>query len=213
MSEGFLSRWSRRKQEARQEQLVPVAEATTQAPAALDVQADAGETPIAAAPQIPDKETLPLPTEADLESVQAGGDVVAFMQNKVAPELRNKALKTLFSRPEFNVMDGLDIYIDDYNVFTPLEQSDIDKMALAKQLLSRPDLEPPAEADLGPKEPVVEGSPPVTDDPAAISAEEPTSTSCAETSTSAEPDSGFVEVNKPLQSDFVQADANKPRLE
>jgi len=45
-------------------------------------------------------------------------------------------------------MDGLDIYIDDYNKFTPLSQEDIAKMALSKQLLSRPDLELPKIDDI-----------------------------------------------------------------
>ena len=45
-------------------------------------------------------------------------------------------------------MDGLDIYIDDYNKFTPLSQEDIGKMTLSKQLLSRPDLEILKKADM-----------------------------------------------------------------
>lgn len=76
-------------------------------------------------------------------AVEQGGDIKAFMVGKVSTELRNKAFKALFSRPEFNVMDGLDIYIDDYNKFTPLSQEDIAKMTFSKQLMSRPDLDLP----------------------------------------------------------------------
>ena len=91
---------------------------------------------------------LPLPTEEDLHAVEQGGDIKAFMVDKVSTELKNKAFKALFSRPEFNVMDGLDIYIDDYSKFTPLSQEDIGKMTLSKQLLSRPDLEIPKKGDI-----------------------------------------------------------------
>ncbi|MFM8797117.1 MAG: DUF3306 domain-containing protein, partial [Betaproteobacteria bacterium] len=39
----------------------------------------------------------------------------------VDPEVRNAAFKKLFhSDPHFNVMDGLDVYIDDYNTPNPL---------------------------------------------------------------------------------------------
>jgi hypothetical protein len=38
----------------------------------------------------------------------------------VAPEVKNAAFKKLFADPHFNVMDGLDIYIDDYSKPDPL---------------------------------------------------------------------------------------------
>ncbi|MAZ08845.1 MULTISPECIES: DUF3306 domain-containing protein [unclassified Limnobacter] len=148
MSENFLSRWSKRKLEVRaQEQLAEeVTVLKTEAPLS---GVDSGQS--AAAGELsstkPLEQTaatqpeLPLPTEEDLQAVEQGGDIKAFMVEKVSTELKNKAFKALFSRPEFNVMDGLDIYIDDYNKFTPLSQEDIGKMTLSKQLLSRPDLE------------------------------------------------------------------------
>lgn len=149
MSENFLSRWSKRKLEVRaQEKLseeAPLAQA--KAPlASINPESETQATELAAAsnPAQPvHQPELPLPTEADLLAVKQGGDIRAFMVDKVSTELKNKAFKALFSRPEFNVMDGLDIYIDDYNKFTPLSKEDIGKMTLSKQLLSRPDLEIP----------------------------------------------------------------------
>ncbi|MCQ8895904.1 DUF3306 domain-containing protein [Limnobacter humi] len=204
MSEGFLGRWSRRKQEARQEQAASVTEKTAQPAMDSQVSDPRGMAPTTThslVEPVQSVPTMPVPTEADLPSVQAGGDVVAFMQSKVAPELRNKALKTLFSRPEFNVMDGLDIYIDDYNVFTPLEQSDIDKMALAKQLLSRPDLEVlPEETEIsGAVTEAADVLPAVTDEAAPLPFE-------VDTIATDTPVTGAT------QSEFVQVQADKPEL-
>lgn len=154
MSENFLSRWSKRKLEVRaQEKLAEEAPAVQdKAPvSAVNVESENRAQELVKADSqvqpVPDPE-LPLPTEADLLAVRQGGDIKAFMVDKVSAELKNKAFKALFSRPEFNVMDGLDIYIDDYNKFTPLSKEDIGKMTLSKQLLSRPDLEIPKKGDM-----------------------------------------------------------------
>lgn len=149
MSDGFLSRWSRRKTLARE---------SPEALDSLDVEADNSvsgktiQTPettpvLEPADNAVQREVAPL-TEDDLKRVEEGGDIKAFLTDKVSSELKNKAFKALFSRPEFNVMDGLDIYIDDYNKFTPLSQTDIGKMALSRELLSRPDLEVQKSNDL-----------------------------------------------------------------
>lgn len=155
MSDNFLSRWSKRKLEAKEQekQLENLSEpiqggselSIKQPPAELN-RDSSGDSAVAVSkePQV----DIPLPTEADLTKVEQGGDIKAFMVDKVSAELKNKAFKALFSRPEFNVMDGLDIYIDDYSKFTPLSQEDIGKMTLSKQLLSRPDLELPKIGDI-----------------------------------------------------------------
>jgi hypothetical protein len=41
----------------------------------------------------------------------------------VSPEVKNAAMKKLFSDPHFNVMDGLDTYIDDYSKPDPIPES------------------------------------------------------------------------------------------
>lgn len=140
MSENFLSRWSKRKLEVREQERL-----AENLPQQEDVLA---ETELVNAPPSPVEADLPVPTEDDLLAVEQGGDIKAFLVDKVSKELKNKAFKALFSRPEFNVMDGLDIYIDDYNKFTPLSKEDIDKMTFSKQLLSRPDLELPKIDDI-----------------------------------------------------------------
>lgn len=62
-------------------------------------------------------ETPPLPA---IESLTPASDFRPFMQAGVDALTRNSALKRLFADPHFNVMDGLDTYIDDYNKTEPI---------------------------------------------------------------------------------------------
>lgn len=108
--EEFLSRWSRRKREARQEALKPPAPVT---PAA-------GEE----APALP-----------PLEELGIDSDFRGFLHPKVDETLRRAALKKMFSDPHFNVMDGLDVYIDDYSVSDPLPASMLAELKQAQNIL------------------------------------------------------------------------------
>lgn len=55
-----------------------------------------------------------------LSTISLVEDFTPFMQAKVPQAIRQQALKALFKEPHFNVMDGLDTYIDDYTVFEPI---------------------------------------------------------------------------------------------
>ena len=94
--EKFLSRWSRLKQE----------EAKAPPPAASG--------PPAVDPQGPPPELPPV------EKLTIDSDYTGFFHPKVDEKLRRAALKKLFGDPHFNVMDGLDVYIDDYSKSDPL---------------------------------------------------------------------------------------------
>jgi hypothetical protein len=63
-----------------------------------------------------------------LESLDADSDYTPFMAREVDPATRNAAMKKLFTDPHYNVMDGLDIYIDDYGKPDPLPPDWIQKM-------------------------------------------------------------------------------------
>ena len=67
----------------------------------------------AAAPkkEVPMQKPVELPP---LESLSFESDFKAFMQSKVEESIKRAALRKLFADPRFNVMDGLDTYIDDY---------------------------------------------------------------------------------------------------
>jgi hypothetical protein len=96
-----LSRWSRRKLGAAPGAPAP----TTPAPAA------AAPT----APATPAKIELPPVASLDFDS-----DFTAFLRPEVDDKIKRAALKQLFRDPRFNVMDGLDTYIDDYTKADPI---------------------------------------------------------------------------------------------
>ena len=107
--ERVLARWSRLKNEAR---------TAPDAPAAPEHK-EPGEPP-----QLPSLEEL------GLES-----DYRGFFHPKVDEKLRRAALKRLFSDPHFNVMDGLDVYIDDYSKPSPLPAEMLAGLRQAQQIL------------------------------------------------------------------------------
>jgi Protein of unknown function (DUF3306) len=129
---GFLSRWSRRKVAVREGQGLPADPPLTQ-PAS---DAPPPEPPVAvpaAAAAAPAPEPAPL-TLDDVAQLTRESDYGAFVSPKVAPEVRNAALKKLFTDPHFNVMDGLDIYIDDYGKPDPLPPGMLRQMVQSKLL-------------------------------------------------------------------------------
>jgi len=130
----FLSRWSRRKAQVREGVAVPDAAAT--APAQPAVEVTAAGTPRAVAATHPPQAEMetrpavpsPSPTLADVAALSPQSDYTRFVAQGVAPEVKNAALKKLFTDPHFNVMDGLDTYIDDYGKPDPLPAGMLRKM-------------------------------------------------------------------------------------
>lgn len=145
MADGFLGRWSRRKQEAlagkplpeeppapvKVPAVVPVAAAPLAARSSVAAGA-AGATGAAGANE-PVIEPAP-PTLAQAQTLTPQSDFKPFVARGVAPEVRNAAMKKLFADPHFNVMDGLDIYIDDYSRPDPLPLAMLRQMASAQFL-------------------------------------------------------------------------------
>ena len=133
MADGFLGRWARRKQEVREGK--PVAEPTplVAAPEPPPVAATAIQ-PDVTSPPVPPEAPPPPPTLEDVQALTSQSDFRRFMAPDVDPGVKNAAMKKLFADPHFNVMDGLDIYIDDYNKPDPLPQSMLRQMVSAKFL-------------------------------------------------------------------------------
>jgi hypothetical protein len=75
-----------------------------------------------------------LPSLADVAKLTSESDYSVFMAKGVAPEVKNAAMKKLFSDPHYNIMDGLDIYIDDYSSPEIMPASMLRKMASARVL-------------------------------------------------------------------------------
>jgi hypothetical protein len=143
--DGFLSRWSRRKVQAREgvvpEPAMPRA-APVQAPAATAPQpvAPASPTPTPNPPptQLPAEAkstaAAPPPTLEEVSRLTRESDYSRFVGQGVDPGVKNAALRKLFTDPHFNVMDGLDIYIDDYNTPDPLPAGMLEKMVQSEAL-------------------------------------------------------------------------------
>jgi hypothetical protein len=108
----FLSRWSRLKQEARDH---PV-EKPRGKPEATDPKAP---------PELP-----------PLDQLTIDSDYRAFFHPKVGEDVRRAALKKLFSDPSFNVMDGLDVYIDDYSKSDPIPPEMLAGLRQARKIIA-----------------------------------------------------------------------------
>ena len=126
MSENFFDRWSRRKNEAREELAPP--------PVVPEAPPTADPVPVAAGLAAEGQGEAPPPTLAEAEALTPESDFRPFMARNVAPEVKNTAFRKLFADPQFNVMDGLDTYIDDYSKSTPIPDSVLRQMASAKFL-------------------------------------------------------------------------------
>lgn len=108
-TEDFVSRWSRKKAETRQ---------TPPQPSAQEVD------PKAPAPELP-----------PIDKLTIDSDYRDFFHPKVGEDVRRAALKKLFSDPRFNVMDGLDVYIDDYSKTEPIPPAMLAGLRQAQNIL------------------------------------------------------------------------------
>jgi len=176
--DNFISRWSRRKIAARSGQ--PVDEAKPQ-PAA------AAQPPDAGTPAQSEASVLP-----PVESLTPESDFTPFMKGDVDPGIKREALKTLFRDPRFNVMDGLDVYIDDYSKPDPLPPEWLGQLNQMKRLGAY--LEEPEKAEKAPgdasDEPVCALQKPMQEQPVAQPAPDTGNGDSNEVSVTESPKSG-----------------------
>jgi len=120
-SDGFLSRWSRRKTLARAAPEANVAEPTVVEPTLPepDLPEPAARTSASAI----DEPEQPAPTMDDVARLTPESDYAPFLARNVDLGVKRAAMKRLFADPHFNVMDGLDTYIDDYGRPDPIPSS------------------------------------------------------------------------------------------
>ncbi len=111
-AESFFARWAKRNAEAAEEKQLAV-------------------SPPASVEEAP----KPAPTLEDVAQLTTDSDFKPFVARGVDENVRRSALKKLFADPQFNVMDGLDVYIDDYNKFEPLTPQMLMALTHAKALL------------------------------------------------------------------------------
>jgi hypothetical protein len=125
MADGFLGRWSRRK----------AGKETKEDPSLVKKV----EVPVEASSAIPTgRASEEAPPPATLEDVakidRFDPDFSAFMKPDVDPAVQQAALKKMFTDPHFNIMDGLDIYIDDYSKPDPLPPGMLERMVQSDML-------------------------------------------------------------------------------
>lgn len=122
MADGFLSRWSKRKAGQQDELVDKKLDAATSPTEALEVQSTEEQAP-------------PPVTLEDVEKIDRfDPDFSAFMKPDVDPNVQQAALKKMFTDPHFNIMDGLDIYIDDYSKPDPLPPGMLERMVQSDML-------------------------------------------------------------------------------
>ena len=151
-----LRRWSQRKLEATRKPdsghahdaalaKTPIATTDSQktvgadaARADADSGAAASATPTAVAPPAANQAVeaaQPLPA---IESLSIESDFTPFMQPGVDADVKRLALRKLFRDPRFNVMDGLDVYIDDYSKPDPIDPTVVRTLMQARYIFDPP---------------------------------------------------------------------------
>ena len=134
---GFFSRWSQRKQAVKQG--APLAEPLPKTPEPISKQTNELATPPNKAMGAKDQTAqTPEPVKAltleDVAKLTPESDFTAYMTQGVSPEVRNAAMKKLLADPHYNIMDGLDIYIDDYSKTDPIPLEMLKSMNQSKML-------------------------------------------------------------------------------
>lgn len=137
---GFLNRWSKRKSglevaEPELDQSKP----KTQPLASSKINPVAAPQDGVAPPESQDTvdatTNVPsLPTLDDVLKLTKDSDYSVFVQPGVDPAVQQAAMRQLFSDPHYNIMDGLDIYIDDYNKSDPIPLDMLKKMNQSQML-------------------------------------------------------------------------------
>ena len=118
-----LKRWSQRKLESAAK-APGAAPAPSAATGAVPQAVPAASSAPAASVELP-----------PIESLTFDSDFTPFFKPEVDPALQRAALKQLFRDPRFNVMDGLDVYIDDYSKPDPLPATMLAGLRQAQKIM------------------------------------------------------------------------------
>jgi len=134
---GFsLRRWSRRKLDASRAAATPPVPAPAPAPAPdLSSQPAVVPPPAGERGEAPGDPAAPLPP---VESLDFNSDFKQFLGPKVEETVKRAALRKLFQDPRFNVIDGLDVYLDDYSIPDPIEPEAVRALQHAKSIFAPP---------------------------------------------------------------------------
>ena len=141
-----LRRWSQRK--------LAVARKPATVPSAASTPPGAGATPLADTSVSPRQsaasEALPAAAATTkelppVESLTFDSEFAQFLKPDVDETIRRAALRKLLRDPRFNVMDGLDTYIDDYTKADPIPADMLKQLVQARYIFDPPKTETTAE--------------------------------------------------------------------
>ena len=126
----FFKRWSELKQS--QAPAKPIAPEP-------EIKLEADQLPATVEQKSTSDEPAPLDpvnslTLEDVVNLKPDSDYAQFMQAEVGEDVHQAAMKKLFTDPHYNIMDGLDIYIDDYSQEDPLPAGMLEKMVQSTML-------------------------------------------------------------------------------
>jgi hypothetical protein len=126
----FFKRWSELKQS--QAPAKPIAPEP-------EIKLEADQLPATVVQKSTSDEPAPLDpvnslTLEDVAKLKPDSDYAQFMQAEVGEDIHQAAMKKLFTDPHYNIMDGLDIYIDDYSQEDPLPAGMLEKMVQSTML-------------------------------------------------------------------------------
>jgi hypothetical protein len=123
--ENFVSRWSRRKIEARKTAEKPAEAQPPAAPAVANTGAAAAPTDASAPRELP-----------PLESLKGlASEYTEFLKPGVGENLRRSALKKLFSDPHFENFERFEAYCEDFTQGEPIPLAMLKTLEHAKGLL------------------------------------------------------------------------------
>ena len=129
---GFLSRWARRKEQVRTGVAVAPEPALEVPMVVAPVASVVVNVEVPVVEEAPVAE--PLPTMADVALLTRESDYSRFVSPGIDEGVKHAAMKKLFADPHFNVMDGLDTYIDDYGKPDPIPLAMLKQMNQSKVL-------------------------------------------------------------------------------
>jgi hypothetical protein len=129
-AESFFARWSRRKTHSGENE--PALADGVGLPAGVHDPAP----PAAMVQPAKPTEPVPAPTLEDVARLTHESDFTPFVARGVDETVRRSAMKKLFSDPQFNLMDGLDIYVGDYHTFEPIPPAMLALLNHAQALLN-----------------------------------------------------------------------------
>lgn len=158
-AEDFFSRWARRKADGQRG-----GDAVPQGPARPESSDAAQESPVEGRVEAP---AAPPPTLDDVATLAPGDEVSRFVARGVDEAVQRAAVKKLFTDPHFNLMDGLDIYIDDYGKPDPIPAAMLRQMNQSRSLGLFADEESDEDKPQVPVAPVAATIPDQEADPAA----------------------------------------------